>query len=36
MNYLNNLNDRIDEFPALLDGLEREFKKQVILKDLEE
>lgn len=36
MNHLQALSDKIDKFPELLNGLEDEFKKQVILKDLEE
>ena len=36
MNHLQQLNDKIDEFPTLLTGLENEFKKQIVLKELEE
>lgn len=35
MNHLQALSDKIDKFPELLNGLEEEFKKQVILKEIE-
>lgn len=34
--HLKNLETQIDKFPELLKGLEDEFKKQIILKDLDE
>lgn len=34
MKFLENLDTQIDKFPELLNGLETEFKKQIILKDI--